>query len=163
MENACLIKHCRLAGGDTGELPYVFFPPSFSHRFGIWVCGHNEEPSNGRGIPSLPLAPLPGGCWGSPAAGWCAVVGLPVTANTDLLPLLLALGAKLIGAMSLLSICYILSATPVHLAWNSAWRGGLKRADHTAPEGWLTVTRLCCNSKITIRKWSLRGLQNSLP
>lgn len=83
MENACLIEHCGLAGGDTGELSYVFFPPSFSCRFGLWVCGHNEEPSDGRGIPSLPLAPVPGRHWRSPAAGWCAVVVWPVTTTTD--------------------------------------------------------------------------------
>lgn len=75
-------EHCRLAGGDTRELPYAFFPP-FSCRFGIWVCGHNEEPPDGGGIPSLPLAPLSRGHWGSPAAGWCAVVVLPGTTTTD--------------------------------------------------------------------------------
>lgn len=116
MKSACLIEHCRLAGGDTGQLPYVFVPPSFSCRFGIWVCGHNEEPSDGRRIPSLPLAPLSGGHWGSPAAGWCAVVVLPVSATAGLLSLYLALGAKLVGAVCLLSICYPLSATAVHLA-----------------------------------------------
>lgn len=118
MENACRIEHCRLAGGDAGELAYVFFPPSFSCRFGIWVCGHDEEPSDGRGIPSLPLAPLSRGHWGSPAAGWCAVLVLPVTTATDLLSLHLALGAKLVGATCLLRICYPLRATAVHLPWN---------------------------------------------
>lgn len=108
-------EHCILAGGHSGELPYVFFPP-FSCRFGIWVCGHNEEPSDGRGIPSLSLAPVSRGHWGSPAAGWCAVVVLLVTKTTDLLSLHLVLGAKLVGAICLLSICYPLSALAVHLA-----------------------------------------------
>lgn len=119
MENACLMSTVELAGGGTGELPYVFFPPSFSCRFGIWVCGHNEEPSDGGGLPSLPLAPLSRGHWGSPAAGRSAVVILPVTTTADLIFLHLALGAKLVGAMCLSSICYPLSAMPVHLAWNS--------------------------------------------
>lgn len=70
-KNARLIRALQTSWGGIfiGELPYAFYPPSFPCRFGVWVCGHNEEPSNGRGIPSLPLAPLPGGHWGSPAAG----------------------------------------------------------------------------------------------
>lgn len=112
----------------TGELPDTFCPPSFPRRLGVWVRGHNEEPSDGRGIPSLPLAPLPGGRWSSPAAGSCAAVVLPLVTTVDSLPLPVVLGAVVAGATCLLSIRYSLSATTVRLACKSEENGCLKRA-----------------------------------
>lgn len=92
----------------VGELPYAFFfPCSFPFRFGLWVCGHDEEPSDGRGLPSLPLAPLPRGRRGSPAAGWCPSV-LPLTAAIYSLLLHLVLGIVVAGAV--LSSQHLLSS-----------------------------------------------------
>lgn len=85
----------------------LFFPCSFPFRFGLWVCGHNEEPSDGRGLPSLPLAPLPRGCWGSPAAGWCPAILLLIAAIYSL-PLHLVLGLIVAGAV--LSSQHLLSS-----------------------------------------------------